>query len=1025
MGKPESSILCPKCFTFNVEETDFCNKCGSALEEKEETLSIHSKDPAFDDIFHFSPGDHFGKRYRIVEEIGRGGMGRVYKAEDLELNITVALKIISPKYSKNPRFIERFKKEVLSARSISHENVIRIFDLGEEEGIKYFSMEYIKGQNLRDFIRSSGFPTIKRSVEIMRQVCFALNAAHKHGIIHRDLKPSNIMIDNSGQAYVMDFGLARSLSGLESEKPKAIEGTPRYMSPEQIEKEKLDHRTDIYSLGLVFYELLAGQPAFDADSSSDMFEKQVKELPRLPSEINPHVSPALNKIITKCLKKNKSDRYSHVDDILKDLTQATATSQTYGRPIKRRKYLRFLYAAAAVAAVVAGIFIVKYTQRLRTTSPRIDKRISVAVVNFENLTGDSTLDHLSRIFSVLITQDLLQSTLIRPVTPSHLYEIHDRLGLAGETHYTTDDLKRFADLGNVENILWGSFSKEGDTLRVDAFLYETGSMETIGSAISVGEQPSTMVDSLTPNIKSAFGLPEAAIAQDIDLRITDITTDSPLALAHYLEGTRLYDERKFEESNSRLLKAVELDPSFVMAYRKISINYGYMRDTPNEKIFIDKAMSHLDKASEREKYLILGLRAQLFGESAEAAEKYYLALLDLYPDDIVGNTQLGSLYRNLEEWDKALLRFEKVLEIDKHNMIALHNQGAIFKAKGFYTESLNLLTANQDAYTQAMYHRDLSRLYYCQGETELALEEVEKFHSTSPDDSDYCYLKGMIHQARDEFSEAEKEFEKLRQSEVQEEQLRARLWLARLYLNQGRMEKGRNTVNRGLKSAREFNLPSYEADLLLMSAFLDYRTQELKTALNTSENAFTIATEIAYNGTARFALLIKGLCHLEMNDQSKAEETAAELRQMIEDSGSHNFIRIYHLLMGNIALKNSEYSQAVDYFEMAANALSHQRTTAENHVLFFDALAQAAEAKGDIRKAQAQYEKITLLTSGRMAWGDLYALSFYRLGKIYQERGMKEEALGHFEKYLELWEQADTGTAERQDAQNQINNLKN
>ena len=187
------NIQCPNCLSLNPEDSQYCSKCGSSLEANEETIPYApSQEQLTKERIHYSPGQSFGKRYIIIEEIGRGGMGNVYKAEDKELGITVALKVIKSKYSRNKHFIERFKKETLLARSISHENVIRIHDIGDLEGIKYISMDYIKGQSLRDLVYSSGKLTVETALKITDDICKALKAAHKKGIIHRDLKPQNI-----------------------------------------------------------------------------------------------------------------------------------------------------------------------------------------------------------------------------------------------------------------------------------------------------------------------------------------------------------------------------------------------------------------------------------------------------------------------------------------------------------------------------------------------------------------------------------------------------------------------------------------------------------------------------------------------------------------------------------------------------------------------------------------------------------------------------------------------------------------
>ncbi len=283
----------------------------------------------------------------------------------------------------------------------------------------------------------------------------------------------------------------------------------------------------------------------------------------------------------------------------------------------------------------------------------------------------------------------------------------------------------------------------------------------------------------------------------------------------------------------------------------------------------------------------------------------------------------------------------------------------------------------------------------------------------------------MIYQARGEFSQAEKLYKRLQQLEDTEERLTAQLWLARLFLTQGRMENAKNEIALGLLLVQEKNLPSYAEELFLMSSYLNYRTGEIEVALEAAVNAHTAAMEISFSENERLAILLKGFCFLKMGDIQRAELAAAELKNIIVESACSKFMRLYHLLQGTIAYTKKDYSQSVDYLEMAASALPYQRSSINNHILYYDALAKTEEAQGNTEKAQSWYERITALTSGRMSWGDLYARSYARLGKIYQAKGMKIEAINHFEKYLDLWERADHNVIELAEVQTQLEYLKN
>src|SRR6202050_406168 len=264
-------------------------------------------------------GEVLGGRYEILQMLGEGGMGAVYKARDRELDRFVALKLIRGELAANPAIVARFKQELLLSHQVTHKNVIRIYDLGDSDGVKFISMEFVEGRDLRALIlERKKFPP-EEAVEIILQVCRALEAAHSVGVIHRDLKPQNVMRDKTGRILVMDFGMARTLEGDGMTQTGALVGTMEYMSPEQALAKSLDQRSDIFALGLIFYELLTGNMPFKAESALASLIKRTQERVAPVSDFDHAIPQALSNIVSKCLERDPNMRYQTTSQILADL----------------------------------------------------------------------------------------------------------------------------------------------------------------------------------------------------------------------------------------------------------------------------------------------------------------------------------------------------------------------------------------------------------------------------------------------------------------------------------------------------------------------------------------------------------------------------------------------------------------------------------------------------------------------------------------------------------------------------------
>jgi tRNA A-37 threonylcarbamoyl transferase component Bud32 len=348
-------MKCPRCQNDNPEGTRFCGRCGRELPGSGETVA--SGTATFQTPSKgLERGTTFARRFEIIEEIGQGGMGTVYKAYDSKIREVVALKLLKPEIASDLEVIERFRNEIKLARQVSHRHVCRMYDLGEEWLTIYISMEYVAGEDLKSFIRRSGHLTEAKAVGLARQIAEGLAEAHRLGVVHRDLKPQNVMIDKDGNAKIMDFGIARSLHTRGVTGTGVIIGTPEYMAPEQAEGRDVDCRADIYALGAILFEMITGRVPFEGATPLSIVLKHRSEPPTDPQEINAQISTGLSRIVLKCLEKSRENRFQSAAEVLDALTAVEE-----GLPMTRQVTARTKPITARTKPITAREITVKFS----------------------------------------------------------------------------------------------------------------------------------------------------------------------------------------------------------------------------------------------------------------------------------------------------------------------------------------------------------------------------------------------------------------------------------------------------------------------------------------------------------------------------------------------------------------------------------------------------------------------------------------------------------------------------------------
>ena len=1032
-------MKCPACHFENPPESLFCSKCATPLLSPEE-LSIAQTKTLQTPVKFLASGSTFAGRYQVIEELGKGGMGRVYKAIDTEINENVAIKLLNPEISADEKTIERFRNELITARKISHKNVCRMYHLSkDEEGTQYITMEYVQGEDLKSTIIRVGQLSIGKAISIAKQVCEGLSEAHHLGVIHRDLKPQNIMVDREGNTRIMDFGIARSIRKKGITDAGVLIGTPEYMSPEQVDEKEVDARSDIYSLGIILYEMVTGRVPFEGDKPLTIALKHKSEKPREPKELNPHTHDELNRLILKCVEKDSRKRYQTAEELLAALTAIekgipaterilprkkpiTAREITLKFSLKKLRIPAFIILALAVITVVIWQII---PQKQAVLFP--PGKPSLAVMYFENNTGDQNFEHWRKALSDLLIADLSQSKYILVLSGERLYNLLEELDLMEEPSYSSNDLKGVSSRSGVEFILVGKLAKAGDTIRINTMLQKASTGELVGSEMVEGageESIFSMVDELTTKIKASFKLSEEEIAADIDEEVGKITTASPDAYKYYREGMKYFNMGDYLKSIPLMETAVAIDREFAMAYRTMAIAYSNIGYRAEAKKRLQKAFELSDRVSERERFYIQGAFYFQSEKTYEKAVEAYNELLKLYPEDVIGNNNLGFLYAVLEEWDKAIEKYDVNIKNKVEAISTYENIVSSYMGKGLYEKARETLEFYiNNISDNAMIHRDLAYNYLYQGKFDLALIESNKSAMLNPAHYGNFILKGDIFLFNGDMANAEKEYLNLFESDEPRAHDNGMRLLGSLYALQGRFEESEQMLNRGVELAEMLGETGWKSRFHLYKAYLYLKAQETEKALEECGKAWNSAVEAEDLTLQAGTLHCRGLTYIELKSIDEARKTADKLKELVRSGMNTKRIRRYYHLMGMIELERENSSKAIEYLKDAISLLPFEHSQDDEHALFIDSLASAYYISGDIEKAQQEFEKIASLTAGRQYWGDIYAKSFYKLAKIYKEKGWKGKAIEHFEQFIGFRKDADQETPELKDAKNQLTQL--
>jgi len=651
-------------------------------------------------------GSVLGERYEIIEELGKGGMGQVYVAEDRRLKRRVAVKVLPVDMMDSAESRKRFEREAKAVAALSHPNILAIHDFGEDRGIPFAVMELIDGETLRDRLRESPLPP-RTAIDYAKQIASGVAYAHEQGIIHRDLKPENIMITGEGRAKILDFGLAKSrffegspqdaaVTITKTTEPGLIMGTLGYMSPEQVRGKEIDHRSDIFSYGAVLYEMLSGRRAFSGESPADTMSAVLKEdPPRLAGKTH-DLTSVLESIIKRCLEKRREDRFQSTRDVLFALESVSAgdiefqlsdtieivdqkrnTVETISTSESAALFMRSWFSSPVrtiLTIVVPVVLAVVLFLLLKPTSLLgFGERDWVLIADFQNQEEQAGL---GKALSLALKVGLEESEYVNVVSKSRINSILKLMQKPSDTLVDEAIGREICLRAQIKGLIVPELSMVGEQYLLTLSLMAPVSGDTVASFAERAENEGKLLDSLDAVIQDLRqGLGESLDYIQLQGKpLAAATTGSLEALQRYSRGRTAWAAGQYKEAVEHYNEALRIDPDFAMVYAALGTSYAsfMFRNLEKAEENFKEALARIDRVGPREEHMIPALYHGSLRRPEEAI-RFYKRHLERYPDDLAAQYNLGNMYRNTRDMDQAIARYQDVLRLNPHHASALIN----------------------------------------------------------------------------------------------------------------------------------------------------------------------------------------------------------------------------------------------------------------------------------------------------------------------------------------------------------------
>jgi tetratricopeptide (TPR) repeat protein/TolB-like protein len=963
--------------------------------------------------------------YKILEKLGEGGMGVVYRAEDTKLKRTVALKFLSPQALGAEEDKTRFIHEAQAAAALTHPGICTVYEIDEVDGQTFIAMECVEGLSLKEKI-ASGPMKIDETLSTAIQIAEGLQKAHEKGTIHRDIKSANIMIASDGQAKIMDFGLAKLAGGTKLTKTGTTVGTIAYMSPEQARAGEVDHRSDVWSLGVVLYEMLTGQVPFRGDYNEAVVYSILNEAPEPVTALRTGVPMELERVVVKALEKEAGRRYQSAKELLVDLKNVKDRAPAEGavRPPSIKASLeptsrpwRKILIPIAVLLVIAIALVVGVRIQVGRQPAAVAAENSLAVMYFDNLADPEDKGKLGEIATSLLITDLSESQYVRVLSSQRLYDILKLMGREGEKRIDRDVATEVAEKAGAKWMLLGSILQVEPQIEMASHLVDVSSGSVVASQRVAGEPDEkifALVDKLTVEVKRDLSLPGGA-HKEPDPRVADVTTGSAEAYRHYVEGMEYFNKTYDIEAQESFRKAVESDSTFAMAYYRLWLNTPFGDDS---RELMAKMARYSKKASRKERAYIEFARA-IEERRVSDGIKQLRKIVEAYPDDKEGFYMLGAFVEDdVETRDEAIRSYTRAIEIDSLYGLAYHSLAYVYHDGGDFEKSIWAINKYiSSAPGEAEPYGARGDLYAWSGRITEAIESYEKAMQIKPDWYGTHWRLGHMYLFLRQYEEAKKCYRELTASEPYVRSV-GRIFLGIIPAYQGKFQEALHVLDVGLAGDK---MEKVDKPTELNKRFLKVRIymERNETALALEEARVCMEREEEiYAASPLYSLGLYAGILTDAGRFQDAEEVAEELKKGIEQHDPTS-MPMHWAVTGRIELARGRPNEAVRRLEKASSGYSVP--TFEWRV----ELARAYLAAGRLDAAVRELEGALGRYDEDRVFSPIQAVkAYYLLGQAYERSGWTDRAIEQYEEFLDIWKDADPGIDEIEDAKVRLARLK-